>query len=98
MALPILQTKDQDFALMQQRWASQLNPVLANLLVQGFLLKNISLINGVTTFNHYLDKQMTGWQVVDQDAPADFFRSQPLNSQTLTLTSDAAVTVNIWVF
>lgn len=98
MALPIQQTKDQDFALMQQRWASQLNPLLANLLVQGNILNDIVLVNGAKTFNHYLGRQMVGYFVVDQTASASIFRSAPLNSQTLTLTSSAAVTVNLWVF
>lgn len=84
--------------LLQQRWSSQLNQVLANLLVQGSVLPDIELINGVTTFDHYLSSQMTGWMIIDQNAAASIYRSAPLNSQTLTLTSDAAVTVSLWVF
>lgn len=84
--------------LLQKQWGSQLNPLLANILMGGELLKNISLINGATTFNHYLGKQMTGWILTDQDSAASIYRSAPLNSQTLTLTSDASVVVSMWVF
>jgi len=84
--------------LMQKQWSSELNPLLANTLVDGELLQNVTLKNGVNTFNHYLGKQMTGWILVDQNAAASIFRSAPLNSQTLTLTSNAALTVSLWVF
>lgn len=98
MALPIQHTDNQDMILMQQKWASQLNPLLASLFIQGALLTNVNLINGVTIINHYLGKQMSGWLIVDQNASANVFRSAPLNSQTLTLTSNAATTVSLWVF
>lgn len=84
--------------LVQQRWSSQLNPLLSNVLPQGEMITDVSLINGASTFNHYLGRQMTGWFIIDQNGAASIYRSQPLNSQTLTLTSNAAVTVNLWVF
>lgn len=98
MALNLFKSQDQTLMLLQKQWTSQLNPLLANMLTQGSLLKDISLINGATTFNHYLGAQMTGWILVDQNALASIYRSEPLNSTTLTLTSDAIVTVSLWVF
>ncbi len=84
--------------LMQRQWSSQLNPLLAVSLTQGSLLPNIALINGTVTFDHYLGRQMQGWIIVDQNALANIYRSAPLNSQTLTLTSDAIVTISLWIF
>jgi hypothetical protein len=84
--------------LMQTQWASQLDPVLGNPLVQGNLLTGIALINGVTVINHKLSRQMQGWIIVDQNAAATVYRSAALNSSTLSLTSNAAVTVALWVF
>ncbi len=84
--------------LLQQKWAPKINPVLDNQLVQGELIQKVSLAVGANTFNHYLGRQMTGWLIVDQNALATIYRSQPLNSQTLTLTSSAIVTVALWVF
>ena len=83
---------------LQTTWKSLLNPLLANQWTQGQLLTDIDLINGATTINHKLSRQMVGWTIADQNASASIYRSQPLNATTLTLTSSAAVTVNIWVF
>lgn len=83
---------------MQNRWSSILTPVLNNPLVNGSFLKSIVLINGVTTLNHLLGRQMQGWFITDQNAAASIYRSAPLNGLTLTLTSNAAVTVNLYVF
>ena len=98
MALNVFKSQDQTLMLLQKQWTSQLNPLLAVSLTQGSLLPNIKLINGINTFNHYLGRQMNGWMIADQNAAASIFRSAPLNSQTLTLTSNAVVTVSLWVF
>lgn len=98
MALNLFKSDDQTLMLMQKQWTSQLNPLLAVSLTQGSLLTNIKLINGASTFNHYLGKQMSGWMIADQNALASVYRSAPLNSQTLTLTSSASVTVSLWIF
>lgn len=83
---------------MQKQWTSQLNPLLAVSITQGSLLTNKLLNIGANTFNHYLGRQQIGWFVADQNALASIYRSQPLNSQTLTLTSNAVVTVSLWIF
>ena len=86
------------YELMLTKWASELNPVLANDLIQGILLKGTKLSIGSNVINHLLGRTMVGWYVVDQDAAASIYRSAPLNDQTLTLTSNAVTTVNLWVF
>ncbi len=83
--------------LMQTTWATQLNPIISNPLNSANHLTGIALINGVTTINHLLGRQMQGWFITDINAAATIYRSAPLNNLTLTLTSDAAVTVNIEV-
>lgn len=98
MAVNLFNSSDQTLMLMQKQWMSQLNPLLLVSITQGSLLTGINLISGSNTFNHYLGKQMTGWFIVDQDSEASIFRSNPLNSQTLTLTSDAIVTISLWIF
>jgi hypothetical protein len=98
MALNLFKSQDQTLMLMQKQWMSQLNPLLGNILTQGSLLSGQKLINGSTTFNHYLSRQMTGWLIVDQNSLASIYRSEPLNNTTLTLTSSAACTVSLWVF
>jgi hypothetical protein len=85
---------------LQTKWASQLNPVLANLLVQGQLLQDQSLINGTTTINHRLGRTLNGWFVVSPKASATVYEatSQPNPTLTLTLISSAALDCSIWVF
>lgn len=94
MALP----KQLPLERMQSVWKSQLDPLLANVMLKGLQLSNIPLINGVNTINHLLSRKQQGWFITDVDGAATIFRSQPLNDKTLTLTSNAAVNVNIWVF
>lgn len=84
--------------LMQTQWASQLNPVLANQLNSASVLKNVALVNGDNVINHKLGRALQGWFVSDIDGAASIYRSQPLNNLTLTLTSNASVTVNLVVF
>ncbi len=90
-----------DLPQMQTKWASQLNPVISNLLVQGQLLQDVSLINGVTVVNHKLGRKLIGWFIVGQDAQASLWDSQTSNQTpqlTLVLNSNADVNCSIWVF
>lgn len=84
--------------LMQDRWASILNPLLSNQLTQGLLLKDQFLTNGVTILNHRLGRKMVGWFITDISGAAQIYRAAPLDDLTLTLTSDAAVVASLWVF
>jgi len=94
MALPLMQ----DWEKIQTKWKSQLDPILANPLNNSSILQNISLLNGVTVINHKLGRKMQGWSIVDIQGTATIYRSAPMNDLTLTLTSNAAVIVNIEVF
>lgn len=96
--LPIFQTQDQTLMLLQTKWKQEITPAIQSPLIQGQLISDISLINGVTTINHKLSRKMIGWYVVDIDASAAIYRSQPLNDKTLTLTCNTACTINLWVF
>jgi hypothetical protein len=87
--------------LMQNKWAAQINPILANLLVQGQLLKDISLINGTTIVNHKLGRKLQGWMITGINAAATVYDNQASNQTpqlTLSLTSNAAAIASIWVF
>lgn len=96
--LPKIKDDNQAFQLMQDKWASQLNPLLAKPLSSASILKGVILSNGVTVVNHLLGRTMQGWYISDIDASASIYRSQPFNDLTLTLTSNAACTVNLVVF
>ena len=85
---------------MQTRWKSALDPLLANPMNDVSILKNVSLIDGANTINHYLGRVMQGWFIVDIQGAATIYRpnTKPFNSLTLTLISSAAVTASIGVF
>ncbi len=84
--------------LANPKWAASLNPIIANPLSSGSILKNVILINGETVINHGLGRLMQGWIITDINGVATIYRSQPLNSSTISLTSSAVVTVSIEVF
>lgn len=86
--------------LASTQWAQQINPVLANLLIQGNFIKNQALIDGTTVINHGLGRAPLGWFLVAPQAAATVYQaaSQPNPTLQLSLTSNAAVTTGIWVF
>ena len=84
---------------MLTKWSSALNPILANLLVQGLPLESVILVaNTPQVLNHSLGRTQVGFIITDQSAAASIFRTQPLNDQTITLESNANVTINLWNF
>jgi hypothetical protein len=96
MAIPL--SPKLSWELANPLWAQVLNPVITNPLNGIQVLQNVALINGATVVNHRLGKQMQGWFIVDMDSAATVYRSAPLNDKTITLTSNAAVNVNLAVF
>lgn len=100
--LPQFQNDDMSFQQMQNKWASLLNPVLANLLVNGRLVRNQSLSTGANVVNHGLGRNLQGWFVtrLRGSAPSiyDTQDSNQMPSLTLNLNSSAPVTVDIWCF
>lgn len=99
--LPNFQSPDIPFSLMQSQWAKYLNPLLANPLVNGIILPNITLSSGLNIVNHRLGRNLQGWIIVMNNASATFYDSQATNQQqnlTLALIASAPCTVNIYVF
>lgn len=84
--------------LANNLWAQSLNPIIASPLSSASFLLNIPLINGTNIIQHKLGRLMQGWFISDVNGAATIYRSAPMNNLTLTLTSSAAVTVNIGVF
>lgn len=83
------------------KWAAIINPILAKPIVNGQLLTNISLINGTTIVNHKLGRILQGYIVVMSSAPATIYDNQISNQMpqlTLSLTSNNAANVSLWVF
>jgi hypothetical protein len=101
MALPLIQAIDSAVNQLQTKWKSQIDPALANPLLSGNLLTNITLKSGKNVVNHKLGRNLIGWFIVGVNGVANIYDTQASNQTpglTLNLTSDAAVTVSLWVF
>lgn len=94
MALP----QKLDIANMQTTWATQLNPVIANAILNGLQLSSITLVTGDNIVNHLLARKQLGWFATDINAAATLYRSAPFNDKTLTLNASAGCVVNLWVY
>lgn len=84
--------------MMQSKWASQLNPLLANPIMSGLALSNISIVTGSNVINHKLGQMQQGWFITDINASANIYRSASFNNLTLTLISDNPCTISLWVY
>jgi hypothetical protein len=90
-----------DWNMAQNRWASILNPVVNSPIVNGRMLTNVALINGTTIVNHGLGRTLQGWIIAGINGAATIYDNQTTNQLkdlTLSLTSNAAVIAQIWVF
>ncbi len=100
--LPYYQSSLKELSLLQTVWASILNPVVTNPVVQGTILPNVTLVNGTTTINHKLGRKLQGWIPVRyHGAFADIYDNQDSNSMpelTLSLTTNNATVVDLYVF
>lgn len=99
--LPQFQSTDKDFQLMQNSWASKINPVISNPANNSNLLTGIELVIGSNLINHRLGRKLQGWIVVGINGAAQIYDQQADNRSpqlTLILVSDADVTVNLEVF
>ena len=97
----LVQTTDRNVNQLQQSIAQAVNPLLLNPVTQGNLLTGISLIAGTNTINHGLNTILQGWIVVGINGVASIYDTQssnPAPGKTLILVSNAAVTVNLYVF
>jgi len=89
-----------DLPKMQTTWAQQLDPVLANLLINGQLLTDQVLVSGANAINHKLGRKPNGWFVVAPEAAGTVYQaSYQINpALTLTLISSATIPCSLWVF
>jgi len=98
MQLPYIQSIDPVLNLLQTKWRSQLNPILAIPMLDGLQLTDVRLVTGVNVINHKLGRKQIGWIVTDTNANEGVYRTEPLNDVNLTLTATGNVTVSLWVY
>lgn len=101
MRLPLIHSNNSDLNIVQTKWKSVIDPAISNPLLSNGVLSGIVLSNGTTVIPHKLGRKLIGWMIVGINGAATIFDNQANNQTpnlTLSLTSDADVTVNILVF
>jgi hypothetical protein len=96
--LPITPAQSQ----WQTPWASELNPVLENVIVKGLLLEGVPLVAGDNFINHRLGRKLQGWYITRMRSVAsaiyDTQDGNPRPALVLQLNASVAVVVDIYVF
>lgn len=98
MQLPKILSDDQTLQLMQTKWASILNPLLAQPISNNNFLQNIAISTGNNVINHLLGRTQQGWILADTDGFAQIARNAPFNDKTLTLVSSGPCNISLVVF
>jgi hypothetical protein len=94
MQLPLQNT----LSLLQTKWKSIIDPVLANPTTNMSILKNVVLASGNNQIPHLLGKMQQGWVSLDINAAQTVFRYKAFNDTYLYLTASGAMTVTLGVF
>lgn len=87
--------------MLQNRWASILNPIITNPVNNSSILKDVSLVAGSNTINHLLSQKLQGWSIIRINAAATVYDTQDSNqnpNQTLVLVSSAPCVCSLEVF
>lgn len=95
MGLPYYKSDDQSFTLLQTAWASQINPVLANPLVNGIFQKNVVLTPGINVINHKLGRALQGYVITGMHNIFSQIFDTTSNTPNLTLNLNSSVATSI---
>lgn len=85
----------------QPLWASQLNPVLANPIVNSRIITNVVLTTGNNTINTLLGRKLQGYIVILKSADVTIYDTQSTNPKTdltLQLVASGPATISLLVF
>lgn len=90
-----------DLPKMQTTWASAIDPVINNPIINGLILQNISLTTGTNVINHKLGRKLQGWYITRVRSSVTIYDTQDSNQTpelTLILVASAPATINLAVF
>ena len=97
MLLQKVQTNNPDIQQLQSQLTRVLDPLLRNILLDGTLIPDISVLTSNTMVPHNLNRPINGWIVVGKNANADIWQVSK-DTRFLTLIATAQVTCSLWVF
>ncbi len=100
MSLPLYKSDNQSFSLLQTAWASLLNPLLSNPVLQGVLQKNLKLVVGDNVINHKLGRNIQGYIVTGMhDTWSQIFDTVTTTpALTINLNSSVATSIDLYCF
>ena len=87
--------------LANPKWASTINPLLANPLSDGRLISGIKVLTGNNVINHGLNRDLVGYFITRNNANVTFYDAQTTNQRpesTLILVASGAATISLYVF
>lgn len=99
--LPVFYTENKELTMMQNKWKSELDPMLSNPSNNSIILKNVLLTTGNNIINTLIGRKLQGWSIVRQRGPASIYDNQDNNQApgfTLLLVSSANVSIDLEVF
>lgn len=100
MSLPQFNSDLPVITLLQDKWASQLDPLLAQPTSHATIIQNV-VLSSSSVINHTLGRNLIGYQVIRQRGAASIYDRQDTNlspDKTLLLTSSSGVSVDILCF
>ena len=85
---------------LQSKWASVIDPVLANPICNGIQLTDVTLSIGVNTINHKLGRKLNGYIITGMHGAYSqiYDSTSTMPTLTLILNSSAATSVSIYVY
>lgn len=94
-----IQSSDTKVNLLQDAVDKALTPVLNVPLIDGVLLKNVSIATGLNIVNHTLGREPLGWIVVDKNSSATVYRqTSAIPDRTLNFVASGSGVFSFWVF
>lgn len=93
--------EDKETSKLQENLDQWTQTIIGKQVINGLVLRSVSLSTGSNEVNHLLGRTLVGWQIVRQRAAATVYDEQdanPMPSKTLRLNSSAPVTIDLWVF
>lgn len=85
---------------LQANVADALTPLQNKPILDGILLRSLSVLSGSNTIQHKLGRKIVGYFVVSQTAASGFHDDiQSTSSKTsFVLTATNPCTLNVWIF
>lgn len=91
---------DQNVAKFQENVVEVLQPVLLCPLLDGVLLKSVTVATTPTLVEHKLGREFRGFVITNKNANANVWQTgtNPSSRRFISLQSSTAIQVDLWVF